>query len=728
MRITTVCFTVALALAPLATSAQTPTATQETTPATTAPSTGTFDFGVRGTNLNGDAARYERYRNLGSGLFLEGVRVGRQRSDWLLSFSADHVGWSDQRFVGNAERLGTFKSWFMWDQIPMLFSRTTRTLFTGIGSGQLQILDAVQTQVQAQPSAISPLFSQFGSVFETETQRHIAEGGFSYDASRDLTLNAKIRYTTREGTIPYGGSFGHSSLVELPAPTDHSLATADGGAEFARDRVLVRAGYTGSFFHNDVTSVVFDNPFRATDIAATPSRGRLSLPPSNSFMGVNGLASVRLPARSRATAYVSTGWLTDAGDPIIPQTINSTVVTAPLPRTTVEGEARTTAMNFTFVSRPKRYVDITVGYKQYDYDNRTPEFEMTQRVAYDNAVSAVTPSVESEPFGVLRHTLDADLKLSPRSGVSAGIGFTRLEEERTHRIFESTTDNVVRVVADAVGNRWFTVRTKYEHAERRGTGIEEGEAELASIGEQPGIRHFDIAARDRNRVTVLGSVTPAGNIGLTASVAAGKDDYLESLFGLRDNTHRIYGIGFDATAANRVVVMTSYSFERYTALSRSRQANPGVQFTDPSRNWATDATDRAHSVILSTDVLRIAPKTDLHLSYDYSRASALYQYITGAVVERTLPEEVVVPTTLPPAAELPPTRSELVRSTADVTYALARHLSIGVSYWYEQYRVNDFTLDADANPDLARGQALLIGYLYRPYTANTVWGRLIYRW
>jgi len=64
----------------------------------------------------------------------------------------------------------------------------------------------------------------------------------------------------------------------------------------------------------------------------------------------------------------------------------------------------------------------------------------------------------------------------------------------------------------------------------------------------------------------------------------------------------------------------------------------------------------------------------------------------------------------------------------DLTYALARHVSIGVSYWYEQYRVNDFTLDADANPDLARGQALLIGYLYRPYTANTVWGRLIYRW
>ena len=64
----------------------------------------------------------------------------------------------------------------------------------------------------------------------------------------------------------------------------------------------------------------------------------------------------------------------------------------------------------------------------------------------------------------------------------------------------------------------------------------------------------------------------------------------------------------------------------------------------------------------------------------------------------------------------------------DVSYALASHLSLGLSYWHERYRVNDFTLDADANPDLARGQALLMGYLYRPYTANTVWGRLIYRW
>ncbi|HEV8348118.1 MAG TPA: MtrB/PioB family outer membrane beta-barrel protein [Vicinamibacterales bacterium] len=719
--------TIACALVPLTASAQPPV--QEAPTATPIPPwTGSFDFGVRGTSVGGDAARYERYRDLGDGLFLEGLGFNRTRNNWILQLTSEHVGRSDQRYAANAERLGTFNAWFVWDQIPMLLSRATRTLFSGVGTGELQISDALQAQVQAQPSAIGPLFSQFGQRFDTQTRRRIAEGGFKYLASPDLSISAKLRHTRREGTIPYGGSFGHSSLVELPAPTDHSLTAADAGAEFARDPVVLRAGYTGSWFHNDVTSVIFDNPFRAIDIAATPSRGRLTLPPSTSFMGVNGLASVRLPRRSRATAYVSVGMLADAGDPIVPLTINSAVATGPLARTTVEGEARTSAVNLTFVSRPTRFVDVTAGYRQYEYDNRTPAFAMRERVSYDNAVAAVDPAVLTEPFGVLRHTFDADVKLAPARGVSIGVGVTRLEEERTHRIFESTADNVVRLTGDAVSSRWFTLRTKYEHAERRGNGIEEGERELAAIGEQPGMRHFDIAARDRNRVTLLGSLTPAGNVGVSVSIAAGKDDYLQSLFGVRDNTHRIYGFGFDATPNNRVVLATSYSYERYTALSRSRQANPGAQFADASRNWATDAADRVHSVIVSADVLRVAPNVDLRLSYDFSRARARYDYVTGAVPDRTLPEEVVVPTTLPTPAELPPTLSELQRGTMDLTYALASHLSIGLSYWHERYRVHDFTLDVDANPDLARGQTLLMGYLYRPYTANTVWGRLIYHW
>jgi len=70
----------------------------------------------------------------------------------------------------------------------------------------------------------------------------------------------------------------------------------------------------------------------------------------------------------------------------------------------------------------------------------------------------------------------------------------------------------------------------------------------------------------------------------------------------------------------------------------------------------------------------------------------------------------------------------LHRAATDLTYWASSRLGIGVSYWYEEYDVEDFTLGVEATPNLLRGNTLLLGYLYRPYTANTVWGRLIYRW
>jgi hypothetical protein len=365
-------------------------------------------------------------------------------------------------------------------------------------------------------------------------------------------------------------------------------------------------------------------------------------------------------------------------------------------------------------------------------------------------------SVVTEPFGIGRATFDADVRTTPTSGFAAGVGYSYIGEERTHRVIEDTTDHVFRLTFDAVGNQLFTVRTKYEHADRSGDVTEEAERELFRIGEQPGIRHFDVANRNRNRVTILGSVTPAATYSLNASFAAGKDDYTESLFGLRDNTHQVYGVGVDVVPSDTVTVAGSYNYERYNALSRSRQAEPvssthndlnnrqppfnydtyltfpqdantSPQVARASRNWATDARDRAHSFIATAHFARVKEKFDINVLYDFSLARSNYNYITGAVTDRTLPEEVPVDPTLPPPTALPPTRSELHRGTLDVMYALTPRVSIGMSYWYENYSVEDFTLDFQAQPDMAEARVMLLGYLYEPYTANTFWGRILFR-
>lgn len=111
--------------------------------------TGWIDFGLRGTNVDGDAARFERYRDLGDGLFLESFRVGRDARRWLIDFDGQHAGRRDQRLSGTAVAVGRLKASVVWDQIPMLLSRTTRSLVSGIGTGELLLDDALQAQVQA---------------------------------------------------------------------------------------------------------------------------------------------------------------------------------------------------------------------------------------------------------------------------------------------------------------------------------------------------------------------------------------------------------------------------------------------------------------------------------------------------------------------------------------------------------------------------------------------------
>ena len=257
---------------------------------------------------------------------------------------------------------------------------------------------------------------------------------------------------------------------------------------------------------------------------------------------------------------------------------------------------------------------------------------MTQRVAYDNAPTNL-PSPR-EHRAVRRGAPHVRRRLQVPAGErpSAGVGFSRLSEERTHRIFESTTDNMLRLIVRLGRQPLVTLRTKYEHAQRRGEGFDRGRAR--SCGDRRTARHAPLrhrAARPRSR----DHPRPRhghSNVSLNASLAAGKDDYAQlppQLAGepLRAARQLTSGVlrrprCVPDRVSSRSAPRTRY--ERYNALSRSRQANPRTEFEDPTRNWATEGTDRAHSVILTAGFERIADKIAIDVAFDYNRARALY--------------------------------------------------------------------------------------------------------
>jgi hypothetical protein len=153
------------------------------------------------------------------------------------------------------------------------------------------------------------------------------------------------------------------------------------------------------------------------------------------------------------------------------------------------------------------------------------------------------------------------------------------------------------------------------------------------------------------------------------------------------------------------------------------------QFDDPSRNWAVDTGEVVHSFMLNADFVNLMNKFDVRVAYDSNRYKGTYHYITGPVPDRTLPEDTPAPpSTLPDPVQLPDVRSNLDRGTVDFIYNFNRRVALGASYWFEKYDVQDFALDAESVKNAVTSQAVLLGYMYTPYTAQTGWVRLIVRW
>ena len=100
---------------------------------------GTVDFGFRTDDIDGDEARYFRFRDLRGGPFLDGFRLGRETESLVLRAEASNVGYRDQRYFGQFERIGRLRGSFEWNQIPLYLSRDAESLYVHQGNGVLSI-------------------------------------------------------------------------------------------------------------------------------------------------------------------------------------------------------------------------------------------------------------------------------------------------------------------------------------------------------------------------------------------------------------------------------------------------------------------------------------------------------------------------------------------------------------------------------------------------------------
>jgi MtrB/PioB family decaheme-associated outer membrane protein len=677
-------------------------------------SSGSVDFGVSSTNVTGDAARFQRYSDRRDRAAVETFRLDQFGDGWHFESNGRHLGREDQWLAGRLQT-AKFKVSFGWDQIPDYLSADTRTAFRTEAPGVLRLDGGIRQAVQNGQLGMADFAREAGR-FDLRSRRDVASFDFIFSPTRDLDVKLNLKQTRREGTQPFFGSFGFSDAVELAAPVDTLTRDVNAGIEWARAGGSLRLGYDGSWFDNNVPSLVWDNPLKVTDSVSDSgyrdglagAQGRMALWPGNTMQGISSAGSIKLPARTRVAASLRAG-ISRQNQPLLPVTINSAAPALPLPRATAEAEARTVATNVSVTSRPAKYLWMNARYRSYDFDNRTPLFA-TPWLVMDQTLHA---STAIEPTSYTRRSLDLDGSLTPFQATTFRLGYTRGSDDRTFRIFERTAENTYRASADSVWKA-FTFRGSVERAERRGSGFDEHL--LTEAGEQPALRHYDVADRDRHRVTGLVQITPLKALAVSGSLALGHDDYANSGFGLRDNENRAYTITVDVAPVQRIGATVMYSKERYRALQQSRNASPGIQVTDPTRDWSLDSSDKYDTIDAGLDLLKVLPRTDLHLTYDYSRSTTAYVY--GVPAGSTLVAPV----------QLPSVRNALRSATGELRFFLTRQVALGAIYWYDDYQVDDFARDPETIGSLAPTGSLFLGAVYRPFTANSASLRLTYIW
>ncbi len=672
---------------------------------------GEVDFGARLTSVSGDPARYQRLRDLRRGPTVDRLRYRRDTDTWLATAVVDHAGYRDQRYSASFQQYGRWKSSVDWNQVPLFYSTSTQTPFTSGGTGVFRLDDGTQRAVQSGASTTAA-FVGLSRPFDLRSRRDTADVRFTYAATRDVDLKVSLLSTARKGEQPFAGTFGQNIAVELPAPINHRTNDVNAAAEWSNARGMAKLAYDGSWFNNSAETLVWDSPLTLTDSATAGSQGRMPLWPDSTAHTVSAAGSVALPARSRASGYVSVGnWLQDQA--LLPYTINTAIAPIPLARASADAEARIVAMNYRLTSRPARMVWLNGQFRVYDYDNRTPHFAVGQFVRADSAV-ATSDTGGSQPFGYTRHFLDLDASFTPLRFAAFRLGYGRERDDRTFRQFEETTEQVLRAALDSTGLNWGSVRLQYEHAVRTGEGLDE--EVLSDIGEQVSLRQFDISDRTRDRVTAIVQVMPLDSVALNGSVGIGQERRPDAAFGLQDNDLLSYTVGVDLAPREAATFGVTYGYENYTTLQRSRQANPGPQFDDPTRDWSTDMDENVHTVTARAEVPQVTSRTAVGVGYDYVRSRAQYLYL--------LPSN----STLVAPRQLPAVRNEIQRATADLRYALAGNLALGLGYAFDKYNVEDFALSPGTLNSPVFPALFSLMYQWRPYTAHTGAVRLIYRW
>jgi len=649
------------------------------------------------------SGKFEEYRDIPQGLFLEDLRLRLSTKDdrYLFEFKAKEAGEEDQNFLLRSSRLGFYEFEFEWDQIPHIYSTTGRMLSTEASRGVFT-LPSPRPALAAHDSA--PRLDEIGLRWDT------ARLSLSLTPTPEWDLKAEYTRINKDGDRPIGMSFagGGGPSLEILEPIEQTVHDFKVSASLARENWQLQFTYNLSLFENSLDGVIADNPTvglttngafaaTATGGTSTPSRGRIALAPDNTAHTWTLAGGVNLPLRTRVNAALSYSWRLQNQD-FLPHTINPGLVAfagsqLDLPKSSLDGDVRILLFNLNATSRPLNPLTLTARYRVYDYNDQTDEIIFSGRVDADRTFDVEDTRATRFPYTKHNAGMDARWRILTPLAFTVGMGWERWDRSDKHREAPITDEFMPKASLDYTPTDWMLLRATYAPSFREINDYNSF-AHVAHVSlEEPGLgtgtqhfrlRKFDEANRDRQRADLLLQLTPLDTLTTSLTYSIRKDDYTHSLFGLQKDDSWAAGIDVTWTPHERLSMSASYVREESLAQLRSKY-RAATELDNPTYDWVARNSDAIDTFGAGVNATLIPRVLDLGLNWNFS-----YALWRMKAFNPLTPTPAAASAT---AVNFPAIEDTLNRLEAFLRYHFWKNWTAKLQYVFESFQKTDFRTD-----------------------------------
>ena len=701
----------------------------------------------RGTN--GARQKFEEYRDLSETAIVPQLQlmIGGKKDEFYLNFDSSNLGRDNQNYIMRFGRYGLLDVEFEWDQYPHLFSiNTARTPYTmkdgtytlgtkpaDTAGGTTCATNAVCQWLNSEANGVDlKMFNGFGKfkVRYTPGTNWTFTGGYS---SQNVAGRRAI------GAY-FGSSGGTNKVTELVEPLDYQIHNIDLGGEYAGNGWSLGLRYNASLFHNNTSTLVWDNPTNlsgtgaactdaagfsntstGTDANRGPCRGRMDLYPSNQAHTWTLSGAAKLPLKSHFMGTASYGFRLQ-NDPFLPQTTNSALAFRSVSRESLDGDVRPTMVNATLVNRYFDRLNLKAYYRLYDFDNRSKQVDLPDgRVHADASVD--TEYVRGFPFAYSKQNIGLDASYDITRWLSAKMGYVWEKMHRERREVLNSIEHTFGPTFDVKPNSWVLFRLGYKRSLRGAHDYDGGRQLLATHPEEDvedlraevlgELRKFDEAARTRDKFSYFGQITPWQNLNLFGGFDFFLDEYPRTVIGVQDDLSYVPSLGFTYAPLNWMTLFGNYSWERFDwkmqAMNRTTTTQTTV--TDPLRTWRSRGRDQTNTVSLGTDMKLIENLLGLRIQYTFSEGSSLVKASGDSVGT--------------PATNYPNVTNRWHEFLTRLDYQLHKNVALRFGYYFNRFNSKDVGIDimkpwmGDVDTGAGPQRGVWLGdRIKRPYTAH----------